>query len=46
MYEVVTNEGPNCLFFEWLNTAKLLNDKLNVKSRLVAKSFQEKKRLA
>lgn len=42
MYEVVSNEGQDCISLRWTNATKFDNDKLKTESWLVDKGFQEK----
>ena len=31
VYEIITNEGQDCISLRWVNTAKFLNGKLKIK---------------
>lgn len=40
-YEIVDNENQEFITLRWVNTEKYINGKLKLKSRLVARGFQE-----
>ena len=40
-YEIVDNENQEFITLRWVNTEKYINGKLTLKSRLVARGFQE-----